>query len=70
MMSKNQLKEALEIFKLNVHLFPQSWNAYDSYGEALLKSDRKAEAIAMYKKSVALNPANDNGKKVLETLLK
>ncbi|KIO78676.1 beta-lactamase [Pedobacter lusitanus] len=68
MMSKNQLKEATEIFKLNVHLYPQSWNTYDSYGEALLKGGFRAEAISMYKKSVALNPDNGHGKKVLEQL--
>jgi len=68
MMAKNQFKEALEIFKLNVHLFPNSSNAYDSYGEVLLKSRNYEEAIKMYKKSVELNPDNANGKKVLEQI--
>ncbi|WP_332368995.1 serine hydrolase [Spirosoma telluris] len=58
-------KEALEIFKLNVSLYPQSWNVYDSYGEALLKNGRREEAIAMYRKSVELNPDNQNGKAML-----
>ncbi|GAB4050550.1 serine hydrolase [Spirosoma litoris] len=58
-------QNALEIFKLNVSLYPQSWNVYDSYGEALLKNGRKEEAIAMYKKSVELNPDNQNGKSML-----
>jgi tetratricopeptide (TPR) repeat protein len=34
----NDLESAIKIFKLNVNLFPGFWNAYDSYGEALLKS--------------------------------
>ena len=70
MMQKGQIKNALEIFKLNVYLFPNSWNAYDSYGEVLLKDNNKEEAIKMYKKSIDLNSKNENGKKVLENLLK
>lgn len=65
MLAKNQLNEASEIFKLNVFLFPDSWNAYDSYGEILLKMNNKTKAIEMYKKSIQLNPSNENGKKVL-----
>ncbi|WP_051884670.1 serine hydrolase [Chryseobacterium luteum] len=69
MMSNNQQKEALEIFKLNIHLFPKSWNVYDSYGEILLKMGDRNKAIEMYRKSIDLNPANENGKKVLNQML-
>ncbi|KQT35626.1 serine hydrolase [Chryseobacterium sp. Leaf405] len=65
MMSNNQQKEAFEIFKLNVHLFPKSWNVYDSYGEILLKMGDRNKAIEMYRKSIDLNPNNENGKKIL-----
>jgi len=65
MMANNQQTEALEIFKLNVHLFPKSWNAYDSYGEVLLNSGNKNMAMEMYKKSIQLNPSNENGKQML-----
>ncbi|MBV6878998.1 serine hydrolase [Epilithonimonas ginsengisoli] len=65
MMANNQQTEASEIFKLNVHLFPNSWNAYDSYGEVLLKTGNKNKAVEMYKKSVELNPKNENGKQML-----
>lgn len=68
MLTTNQQKEALGIFKLNVYLFPDSWNAYDSYGEVLLKAGDKNKAIEMYQKSMDLNPNNENGKKVLEQL--
>lgn len=59
---------ALEIFKLNVEQFPQDWNVYDSLGEAYLKLGDKAEAIVNYKKSLELNPNNDNGREVLKRL--
>lgn len=68
MLTTNQKKEALNIFKLNVYLFPDSWNVYDSYGEILLKTGDTNKAIEMYKKSIDLNPDNENGKKILEQI--
>ena len=68
-LENNEIKKALNIFKLNVSLFPNDWNVYDSYGEALLKSNNKAEAIKMYEKSIELNPNNDNGKEILKKLI-
>ena len=64
-MRNEELEKALEVFKLNTMLFPDSWNTYDSYGEALLKSNRKEEAIEMYEKSIEMNPENENGKQLL-----
>lgn len=64
-LGNEELDKALEVFKLATILFPDSFNAYDSYGEALLKSNRKAEAIEMYERSIELNPENENGKKIL-----
>ncbi|GAB3995560.1 hypothetical protein GCM10028807_36040 [Spirosoma daeguense] len=70
LMSRGQLKESLAIFKLNVHLFPKSYNVYDSYGEALFRNGQKEESIALYRKSIELNPNNQNGKDMLERLSK
>lgn len=69
-LNKNENLKALEIFKLNVLLYPASGNVYDSYGEILLKMNNKEEAIKMYQKSVELNPENENGKNVLAKLFK
>lgn len=60
--------EGLEALKLNTVLFPNSWNVYDSYGEALAKNGKKEEAIAMYKKSIKMNPGNNGGKDALKRL--
>lgn len=68
-MANNMDKEAYEVFKANMELFPKSWNVYDSYGEILLKMGQKDEAVRMYQKSVELNGGNDNGKKVLAQIL-
>ncbi|WP_289036920.1 alpha/beta hydrolase [uncultured Zobellia sp.] len=67
-LGNEELDKALEIFKLTTTLFPDSFNAYDSYGEALLKADKKEKAIKMYEKSIELNPENENGKAVLRQL--
>ena len=67
-LQENNINDAIIIFKLNVNLFPDSYNTFDSYGEALLKKGDKEAAIINYKKSVDLNPDNENGKKILKEL--
>ena len=62
--SKKQ-KEALQIFKLNTVLYPKGYNTFDSFGECLLILGKKEEGIKAYKKSLELNPQNENAKKVL-----
>jgi CubicO group peptidase (beta-lactamase class C family) len=59
---------ALKMLEANVELFPEDANAHDSLGEAYLKAGRKEEAIASYKKSLQLDPANTNAVKMLEQL--
>lgn len=70
LMNENHLAEATDLFKLDVQVFPTSWNAYDSLGEAYMKAGQKQFAIDNYKKSLELNPANGNAKEKLEVLKK
>jgi putative intracellular protease/amidase len=56
---------AIRIFMLNTKLFPQSGNAFDSLAEGYLTAGNKKDAIVNYKKSLELDPANANAKKVL-----
>lgn len=65
-LQSGKVKEAAEIFKLNTIAFPKSANVYDSYGEALMALGNKTEAVENYKKSVKLNPGNENGIKILK----
>ncbi|MCF0074971.1 beta-lactamase family protein [Dyadobacter sp. CY261] len=60
---------SLEVFKLNTILYPKSGNTYDSYANAFEKAGKKEEAILMYRKSIALSPRNEDGKKALMKLL-
>jgi tetratricopeptide (TPR) repeat protein len=59
---------ALELFKLNVKLFPEDGNLWDSLGEAYLKYNKKDEAIKSYTKAVKLG--SKGSKKTLNELLK
>lgn len=54
MKKEDQPDWALELFKLNVELFPEDGNLWDSLGEAYLKYDNKEEAIKCYTTAVKL----------------
>jgi len=60
--------EAIAFFKLNVSEHPRAWNAYDSLGEAYMKKGQKDLAIESYRKSLELNPKNENGREMLKKL--
>jgi len=68
LMNNDKLDAALEIFKMNMELYPSSYNVYDSYGEALAKKGRTPEAIAMYRKSLTLKPDSQSGIEALQKL--
>jgi len=68
LLSSDKVKEAIEVFKLNVEAFPKSGNGYDSLGEAYLKDGNEKFAIENYKKSLELDPTNTNAKNVLKKL--
>ena len=70
LMEKEEMEKALLVFELNVKEHQNSANAYDSYGEALLKVKNKEAAIKMYKKSLMLDPTNENAASVLKQLQK
>lgn len=68
LMKEKKLKEAIEIFKLNTFAFPRSANAFDSLGEAYLEAGDRKLAIENYKKSLLLNPENENAREILKRL--
>lgn len=51
---------AIEVFSLNVELYPDSYNTHDSLGEAYKLNGDIAQAIAAYERSLELNPDNEN----------
>lgn len=68
LLGQGQTKEAIEIFKLNVSLYPESANAYDSLGEAYENIGNRELAIKNYKHSLELNPSNTNAVQHLKKL--
>jgi tetratricopeptide (TPR) repeat protein len=60
--------QAVEIFKLNAELHPRSWNAWDSLGEGQAAAGEIEPALASYRRSLALNPDNENGRAAIEQL--
>jgi len=67
-LAKEEMENAMAVFRLNVRAFPKSWNAYDSYAEGFMMMDERDSSIVYYKKSLELNPANTNGIQMLEKL--
>lgn len=59
---------AQKIFQLNVELFPDSWNVYDSLAESYMVQGDRRKAVELYEKSVAMNPQNQNGLEKLKEL--
>jgi glyoxylase-like metal-dependent hydrolase (beta-lactamase superfamily II) len=60
--------EAIAVFTLNTEAFPQSWNVWDSLGEALWNSGETDKAETCYEKSLALNPESPSGMAALSQL--
>ncbi len=67
LLNEGETKEALRIFKLNIQRFPDSWNVYDSFAEALEKQGENEEALK-YLKS-ALSKAPENQRERLNSLI-
>ena len=68
LLQMKKVADAIEIFKLNLEMYPQSANVYDSLGEAYMTRNDKELSIANYKKSLELDPNNTNAKSRLATL--
>ena len=63
-----RFKDAIEIFKLSVQVYPQSYNTYDSLAEAYMDNGDTDLAIQNYQKSLRLNPGNTNAIEKLKKL--
>jgi hypothetical protein len=66
---RNQMvKEAIEIFKLNTEAFPESGNAFDSLAEGYMADGDTSLSEENYRKSLDLNPDNENAREMLNKL--
>jgi hypothetical protein len=67
---KKNYTNAINIFKINAALYPESANVYDSLGEAYMKNSDTINAIKNYKKSLTLDSGNKRAKRQLNKLEK
>ena len=67
-LEKDNVDEAIAIFKLNVALHPEAYDPYDSLAEGYMAKGEKELAIQFYKKSLELNPNNSNAVEMLKKL--
>ncbi len=68
LMGRGKMTEAVKVLEWNSRSCPASANAYDSYAEALWRAGDIQNAIRNYQKSLALSPANENAKDMIEFL--
>lgn len=65
---RNEFAEAIAVFSMNVKAHPESFNVYDSLGEAYLKKGDTVKAIQNYQKAVDLKPDHQIGIQKLREL--
>jgi len=68
LVKQHQLRDALEIFKLNVTLNPQSANTYDSLAETYQELGNEDLAIRNYRQALKLDPTSRNAAEQLKRL--
>ncbi|WP_242202202.1 serine hydrolase [Aestuariivivens insulae] len=69
MLKRGFYQKAIALFQLETFAFPESYDAYDSLGEAYMNNGDTLKAIEMYRKSLELNPENDNASDRIKVLL-
>jgi glyoxylase-like metal-dependent hydrolase (beta-lactamase superfamily II) len=68
LLGQERVDDAIAVFQLNVDRYPDSWNVYDSLGEAFAAKGNTERAIELYRRSVEINPDNANGIDAIERL--
>jgi len=70
LLGNNKIKEAIDIFKKNVKAHPDSWNVYDSLGEAYERNGDTKLAVENYSKASKMVKDGANKKRIGEILKK
>jgi CubicO group peptidase (beta-lactamase class C family) len=68
LLGQKRYADAIAVFSLNVELYPESSNTYDSLGEAYMLNGDRELAVKNYKRSLELNPRNANAAAMLKKL--
>jgi len=67
LLRKKEYVNAIDVLKMNVALYPESANVYDSLGEAFLKSGDSIEAFNNYQKAYEYNHDNERAKRFMDS---
>jgi imidazolonepropionase-like amidohydrolase len=70
LINQKKMKEAIEVFKINVAAYPKSGNTYDSLAEAYMNSGDKQHAIEFYRMALEVEPNYANAKAAEELIKK
>lgn len=65
---RGEKEKALEVFKVNLLLYPAIWQVYNSYAWALRQNGQKEQAAQTYELALKLNPKDDDAIKELAEL--
>ena len=68
LMRKKDFTGAIKLFLLNTKMYPNSFNVFDSLGDAYMNAGNKNEAIKNFSRSLEMNPSNKNAQSMLNKL--
>ena len=66
LLNDKKYQEAIAVFQMNVALFPESDNVYDSLADAFLRSGDSLQAYTNYKKAFEMNTGNQRAKNYIK----
>lgn len=64
LLQNSRIEEAIAVFEYNVEMYPDSWNTYDSLGDAYSAAENMEKAMESYRKSLELNPDSPSAQKL------
>ena len=70
LLRKKENEHAISVFKMNVAIYPESDNVYDSLADAYVRLGDSLNAYENYKKALELNTGNSRAKKFIEAYTK
>lgn len=68
LLKARKMEEAFKLFKLNETHYPDSWSVYHGLGETYRLMGQKEQALTHYKKSLKLNPNNEDSQRAIARL--
>jgi tetratricopeptide (TPR) repeat protein len=68
LVAMQKIDDAIEMFKVNTELYPNSANTFDSLGESLANAGKREEAIKAYEKALSIDPKYPSSLEALRKL--